>query len=121
MIITDEETEPASNLEQIAGQLKAKLDNRFFVDTCRYDSSVSIDIRTRNTLVAISLFHVYPDGEVATNRKFASRSGFSKEAAHAEDVLRELGYSSFHNPFLDYVNDRFKSEIEKRESVKKEY
>jgi len=53
-------------------------------------------------------FKIYPDGHVADNKVFIrDTGGMNGYYENVRAKIKELGLGPFHNPFVDYTNERW--------------
>jgi hypothetical protein len=116
---TEEAEPPSCALSCLEFALKLMISRRFSISQNEYDRSVSISHRDKSPRVVHEMFRVYLDREVGDNSRYIGELGHPQCAAEVKDVLVLVGYSSFHNPFVDYIHKRFDEERERREELQK--
>jgi hypothetical protein len=106
--ISDSVDEPPSDLKELSNFLKKRLDiQKYSVDVDNHFKCVNICRRGRS-IEGFLLFTVYPDKEVADNTQGAISLKHEKCAENVKAILQNMGYSSFHNSYKDYVEKRRK-------------
>lgn len=92
-------------LDNLALFLQKNISERFSLNKNRYDSSISIILSSERKYEA---FRVYTDKEVADNTKFLEKNGHKRCAKYLKYSLKQMGFTSFHNPYVSYINKRIK-------------
>ena len=120
----DEAEPPSCALKCLESSLRAIFEPRFKVSANEHDNSVSICHRTIDSKGFYEMFRVYfynhtKNGkkwgfEVGDNSRYISRMQHPKCAIYVKAVLKEIGFSSFHNSLLDYSEKRFHEELAAR-------
>jgi len=120
--------EPAL-LEKLAASLTPlKNENPLVsINTNQYDNSVSIDLLLKDKrirkLIPHEAFRIYDPEKSVSERHVADNRAFIADwmmhpdhYARIRKFLESLGYQQFHNPFMDYIEKRFRECLAQRNS-----
>lgn len=127
LIISGKDKDCPDSLERLARSLSdinqtcLSVNNRisFYLDSL--DQKVVVGLMIPVKLSRKKIFHhafaVYDadkpvsERHVADNGRFISSIGYSLDYRRIKEILLSQGYVNFHNPYVDYIEQRFREHI----------
>jgi hypothetical protein len=114
---SDEPEPPPITLEGLFSRLgDFESRARISVELCGYDNSLLVCLMSPGPNAGwCQAFRVYSDFHVGDNRKFIERQrGLSGLYWEIRERLEKEGARHFHNPYMDFIDRRFREYIKNR-------